>query len=351
MVSYQFLNDYSEGAHPAILELISKTNFEQEEGYGDDHFSQEAARLLKAQIENPQAAIHFVSGGTQANQIILACLLKPYESVIAAQTAHINVHEAGAIEATGHKINTVDTADGKLDAEKIQRVVYEHTDEHMVKPRVVFISHATEVGTLYQRSELEQISQICRKNGLYLYLDGARLGSALTSAKADLSLPALSRLVDVFYVGGTKNGAMFGEAIVINNPALQADFRYHLKQRGALFAKGRFLGLQFLALFRKGLYFELAQHANALAGKLSLGLAEQGFPFLTASPTNQIFPILPNGLIDELQKQYGFYTWTKTDPGHSAVRLVTSWATREEKVEEFLGAVKKLNAAANSKPA
>lgn len=343
MFQYRFFNDYSEGAHPAILELLSKTNFEQQDGYGNDSYSLEAADLLKKQMENPQAAVHFISGGTQANLINLAALMKPYESVIAAQTAHIFVHEAGAIEATGHKINTVETPDGKLTPEKIQAMVDEHTDEHMVKPRVVFISNSTEVGTIYLRGELEQISQVCRKNGLYLYLDGARLGSALASEESDLTLPDISRLVDVLYLGGTKNGALFGEAIVINNPTLQADFRYHLKQRGALLAKGRLLGLQFLALLRDDLYLDLARHANRLAGKLSQGFAAQGFPFLTASSTNQIFPILPNALIDELQKSYGFYIWAKVDASHSAIRLVTSWATKEEKVDDFLGAVKALS--------
>jgi len=340
MSMYQFLNDYSEGAHPAILELLASTNLDQEIGYGEDRFCREAASLIKAQLDSPQSAVHFVSGGTQANQIVLAALMKPYESVIAAQTAHIFVHEAGAIEATGHKINAVETTDGKLDPAKIQRVVAEHTDEHMVRPRVVFISHSTEVGTVYRRSELEAIAAICRENGLYLYLDGARLGSGLTSSQSDLTLPDLARLTDVFYIGGTKNGAMFGEAIVINNPLFQNDFRYHFKQRGALFAKGRFLGIQFLALFREDLYFDLARHANRLAAKLATGLADQGFRFLTPPASNQIFPILPDSLIAELQKHYGFYTWARVDAEHSAVRLVTSWATLEAKVDEFLDAVK-----------
>lgn len=339
---YQFRNDYSEGAHPAILELLASTNLEQENGYGEDRFCLEAAELIKARLASPQSAIHFVSGGTQANQIVLAALMKPYESVIAAQTAHIFVHEAGAIEATGHKINAVPTTDGKLDPEKIRNVVAEHTDEHMVKPRVVFISHSTEIGTVYRRDELEAIAATCRENGLVLYLDGARLGSGLTSSHSDLTLPDLARLTDIFYIGGTKNGAMFGEAIVINNPALQADFRYHLKQRGALFAKGRFLGIQFLALFRDDLYFDLARHANRLAAKLAQGLTEQGFHFLTAPASNQIFPILPDLLIEELQTQYGFYTWARVDADHSAVRLVTSWATPENKVDEFLETVRKL---------
>ncbi len=344
MSIYQFLNDYSEGAHPAILELLAQTNLEQEIGYGEDRFCLEAASLIKARLESPQSAIHFASGGTQANQIAMASLMKPYESVIAAQTAHIFVHEAGAIEATGHKINAVETTDGKLDPEKIQRVVDEHTDEHMVKPRVVFISHSTEVGTVYRRGELEAIAETCRANGLYLYLDGARLGSGLTSPHSDLTLPDLARLTDIFYIGGTKNGAMFGEAIVINNPLFQNDFRYHLKQRGALFAKGRFLGIQFLALFKNDIYFDLARHANRLAAKLANGLADQGFGFLTPPASNQIFPTLPDALIAELQKQYGFYTWARVDAEYSAARLVTSWATQEAKVDEFLETVKHFRA-------
>jgi threonine aldolase len=342
---YSFFNDYSEGAHPTILDLLAKTNLAQETGYGEDAFSVQAADLLKQAIGNPAAAAHFVSGGTQANLIVLAALLKPYESVVAARTAHIAVHEAGAIEATGHKIHTVETADGKLTPALIQAVVDQHTDEHMVKPRAVFISNSTEVGTAYTRSELAALAQCCRDNRLYLYLDGARLGSALVSAGSDLTLPDLGRLVDVFYVGGTKNGALIGEAIIINHPALQGDFRYHLKQRGALLAKGRLLGIQFVGLFSDGLYFELARHANAMAAKLVGGLAAQGFRFLTDSTTNQIFPILPDALIAELQPSYGFYVWSRADAGHSAIRLVTSWATPEEAVAEFIADVKTARAA------
>ncbi len=340
MYKYSFFNDYSEGAHPAILELLAQTNLAQETGYGEDVFCREAAELLKAAIGNPTAAVHFVTGGTQANLIALSALLKSYEAVIAPRTAHINVHEAGAIEATGHKILTVPTADGKLTPELVQQVMDEHTDEHMVKPRAVSISHSTEVGTVYRRDELAALVQCCRANGLYLYLDGARLGAALTSEAADLTLPEVAGLVDVFYIGGTKNGALLGEAIVINRPELQSDFRFHLKQRGALLAKGRVLGLQFIGLFRDGLYFELARRANALAMKLARGLADLGFRFLVPPATNQIFPILPNDLIAELQKSYGFYIWSKADAGHAAIRLVTSWATREEMVDEFLADVR-----------
>jgi threonine aldolase len=344
---YSFFNDYSEGAHPAILELLAKANLTQETGYGEDDFSRQAADLLKQAVGNPAAAVHLVSGGTQANLIVLAALLRPYESVIAARTAHIAVHEAGAIEATGHKIHTVETADGKLTPAQIQEVVDQHTDEHMVKPRAVFISNSTEVGTAYRRDELAALAQCCRDNRLYLYLDGARLGSALVSAGSDLTLPDLGRLVDVFYVGGTKNGALIGEAIIINNPAMQPDFRFHLKQRGALLAKGRLLGSQFVGLFSaalrpgsdQALYFELARHANAMAAKLTRGLTAQGFRFLTPSTTNQIFPILPDALIAGLQRDYGFYVWSKADAGHSVIRLVTSWATPAEKVAEFIADV------------
>jgi len=342
MVKYRFFNDYSEGAHPSLLDLMVKTNPDQEDGYGNDTLSRQAEELLKQAVENPRAAVHFVSGGTQANLIVLASILKPYESVIAASSAHINVHEAGAIEATSHKIHAVDTTDGKLTTDKIQGVVDQHTDEHMVKPKVVFISNSTEVGTVYKKSELESIAHVCHQNSLYLYLDGARLGSALTSKGSDLVLPDLSKLVDIYYIGGTKNGALLGEAIIINTPELQTNFRYHLKQRGALLAKGRVVGVQFVGLFSHGLYFELARHANAMAEKLSHSIEKQGFHFLTNSTTNQIFPILPNPIIGELQKQYGFYVWSKIDAGHSAIRLVTSWATQEGKVDEFIRDVEEL---------
>ncbi|MCU0781550.1 MAG: aminotransferase class I/II-fold pyridoxal phosphate-dependent enzyme [Akkermansiaceae bacterium] len=336
MISYRFLNDYSEGAHPAILELLARTNDGQEDGYGEDRYSQEAAELLREHLASPGAAIHFATGGTQANLVVLAALLRPHESVIAAQTAHIQIHEAGAVEATGHKIHAVASSDGKLTPEQIRGVVEAHTDEHMVKPRAVFLSHATELGTVYRREELERIAATCRELGLWLYLDGARLGPALAATAADVTLPDLARLTDVFYIGATKNGGLFGEAIVINRAELQADFRYHLKQRGALLAKGRFLGLQFLALFRDGLFLELARHANRMAARLADGLAEQGFTFLTPPASNQIFPVLPKPLIASLQPHYAFYVWSQAPDDHAAIRLVTSWATREEKVDEFL---------------
>jgi threonine aldolase len=341
---YRFQNDYTEGAHPSILEALTKTNLQQDEGYGNDSFCEEARTLIKQQIKNPQAAIHFTSGGTQANLISLAAMLKPYESVIAPFTSHISEHEAGAIEATGHKINTVEAPDGKLRPEQITKIVEEHAmfGEHMVKPRVVFISNATELGTVYTKKELTDISNTCKKHNLYLYLDGARIGVGLTATNSDLTLPELSALVDIFYIGATKNGGLIGEAIVINNQNLQENFRYYLKQKGALLAKGRILGIQFLQLFKDDLYFTLAKHANQMAIKLTEGIKNSGYPFLTESTTNQIFPIFPNSIIEKMQTLYGFYTWSKIDEKTSAVRLVTSWATEEKFVDEFLSDLRSL---------
>lgn len=339
---YSFFNDYSEGAHPNILEALQKTNLTQETGYGEDSISIEASKLIKEKLENPNANIHFVSGGTQSNLIVLASMLKPFECVISANTGHIFVHEAGAIEATGHKIVTIDTSNGKIKPEQIQSVCDYHSDEHMVKPKVVFISNSTEVGTIYKKEELKNISEVCKKNDLYLYLDGARLGSALSSTKNDMTIAQLSSFVDIFYIGGTKNGALLGEAIVINNERLNENFRFHLKQRGALLAKGRVLGIQFLELFKNNLYFDLSKHANDMASKLVAGITDQGYKFLTDSSTNQIFPIFPNSLIEKLKESYGFYVWSKIDDENSSIRLVTSWATKQEAVDMFIEDLKVL---------
>ena len=336
MYKHSFFNDYSEGAHPRLLEVLARTNDDQETGYGEDSLCQQAADLIREALRCPEAAVHFISGGTQTNLIALAAALKPYESVIAAASAHIHVHEAGAVEATGHKINTVVTPDGKLTPALVESIDDQHTDEHMVKPRLVFISNASEVGTIYTKSELQALSQTCRRRGLYLYMDGARLGSALASRTSDLSLPDLAGLLDMFYIGGTKNGALAGEALVIINPALQRDFRYHLKQHGALLAKGRLLGSQFLGLFQDDLFLDLAQHANAMAAKLAQALSELGCSFLAPPATNQLFPILPDAAIERLQADYGFYVWQRIDAQRSAVRLVTSWATPEVKVDVFI---------------
>ena len=333
---YNFKNDYSEGAHPRILRKLLETNLEQVAGYGEDHYTAEAVEFLKLRIGCRDAEIHLLSGGTQTNLTALSAFLRPHEAVIAANTGHVLVHETGAIEATGHKIIAVGVSDGKLAPAHIQAAVDAHTDEHMVKPKLVYLSKSTEIGTIYLKAEMENISQVCRKNDLYLYVDGARLGSALCSDGNDLALADLPRLTDAFYIGGTKNGALIGEALVIRREELKADFRFHMKQKGALLAKGKVLGIQVLELFRDGLYFALAKHANAMAEILRKALSEAGYPFLVDSPSNQIFPCLPNWLISRLQEKYEFYIWEKIDEDHAALRLVTSWATPEAAAAEFV---------------
>ena len=336
MQKYSFKDDYSEGAHPEILNALLNTNYIQTIGYGEDEFSDKARQLIKNKIHNADVDIHFVSGGTQANLLVISSILKPYQSVIAATTAHIAVHETGAIEATGHKINTVETSDGKLKPSDIQGVLDFHTDEHMVMPKLVFISNSTEIGTVYSKKELSELFTFCKKNNLYLYLDGARIASALTSESNGLNIKEVSEYTDAFYIGGTKNGALLGEAIVIKNDNLKDDFRFQMKQKGALLAKGRLIGIQFLSLFENDLYFDLAKHANQTAEKLAEGIKNKGYEFFTEPVTNQIFPIFPDKLIEKLHKKYDFYVWSHTDKMHSAVRLICSWATKEEFVDKFI---------------
>ncbi|MDR1620878.1 MAG: aminotransferase class I/II-fold pyridoxal phosphate-dependent enzyme [Synergistaceae bacterium] len=340
---YSFKNDYAETAHPRILQAIADTNMEQDEGYGLDRHSENARRSIGKRLGEfaGKADIHFLCGGTQANLTAISAFLRPHEAVVAAETSHIFVHETGAIEATGHKILTVPTADGKLLPERIEEVLELHPDEHMVKPRLVKISNTTEIGPVYNLAELEKLSSLCRRKGLFLYVDGARMGSALMSEGNDVTLADLCRLADAFYIGGTKNGAMIGEAMILCNDVLKPDFRYHIKQKGGLLAKGRILGVQFEELFRDDLFFHLARHANASAQAIAAALKKTGFEFLTDSPSNQIFPILPHSLIEELQKDWAFYVWKKMDGERSAIRIVTSWATTEEAVANFIGAVEK----------
>ncbi len=336
---YSFKNDYSEGAHPRILEKIIETNLVQADGYGEDTYSNFARSNIYKELNSTIPDIHFVSGGTQANLIIISSLLRPHEAVISASTGHINVHESGAIEATGHKVCVIDTNDGKLTVDHIKSVINIHVDEHMVKPKLVYISNSTELGTFYSKSELSSISKFCQKNNLYFFLDGARLGSAITAS--DLKMSDLVDLVDVFYIGGTKNGALIGEAIVINNESLKEDFRFLMKQRGALLAKGRLLGIQFLELFTDNLFYNLASHANDMASKLSDGIANLGYKFLAKPETNLIFPILPNKTIDVLAQDFDFYVIEEVDKTSSAIRLVTSWATRINAVNKFINILEK----------
>jgi len=333
---YSFRNDYSEGAHPRLLNALSESNFEQAEGYGQDCYTRKAIELLKQRIGRSDIDIHLISGGTQTNLLAISAFLRPHEAVISANTGHILVHEAGAIEATGHKIIAIEVSDGKLNHSHIKAALDSHTDEHMVKPKLVYISNPTEIGTIYNKDELEQLSRFCKDNNLFLFMDGARLGSALCSEENNLELSDLGNLMDAFYIGGTKNGAFMGEALVICRDSLKEDFRFHMKQKGALLAKGRLLGIQFLELFRDDLYFDLARHANRMAGLLKAEIAQAGFKFLVNSPSNQLFPILPDRVITVLQKSYLFYVWSKVDADNSAIRLVTSWATTEEAVLAFI---------------
>lgn len=337
---YSFKNDYSEGAHPRILNALLESNMKQVNGYGEDEYSKEAIELLKQRIKKSNVNIHLLVGGTQTNLTAISAFLRPHEAAIAANTGHILVHEAGAIEATGHKAISIEVKDGKLTPFHIKPVLDAHEDEHMVKPRLVYISDSTEIGTVYTKSELKDLSSFCRENNLLLYMDGARLGSALCSKEGSMELSDLAELVDAFYIGGTKNGALLGEALVICRESLNEDFRYHIKQKGGLLAKGKLLGIQFLELFRDDLYFELASHANKMAGILVEGIKEAGYSFLTYSPSNQIFPVLPNSLIEKLKEKYSFYIWSKADDKNSSIRLVTSWATEESAVLSFVEDVK-----------
>lgn len=333
---YSFRNDYSEGAHPDILKRLLDMNQCQNVGYGEDALCEHAKQMLKEKLQCEDCDIHFLVGGTQANLTVIAAALRPYEAVIAVDSGHINVHETGAVEATGHKVLIADSVDGKITPEGIRKAVHLHEDEHMVKPAMVYISNATEIGTIYHREELTQIAAVCREYGLYLFMDGARMGAALAAEDNDVSFADLCTYCDVFYLGGTKNGALFGEAVVIVNDELKKDFRYMIKQRGGMLAKGWLLGVQFAALFEGNRYIEIAAHANRMAQKLQDAMEACGLPFFIKTTTNQIFPILPNMLIEELQKEYAFQVWEAMDETHTAMRFVTSWATEEKEVDRFI---------------
>jgi threonine aldolase len=339
---YSFKNDYSEGAHPNILKALLEVNLEQDAGYGEDRYTIKAVELLKQKIKCSNIDIHFLPGGTQTNLTAISAFLRPHEAAIAANTGHIFVHETGAIEATGHKVISIEVSDGKLNPHHIKAALNEHTDEHMVKPKLVYLSNSTEIGSIYKKDELEQLSSFCKENNLLLFIDGARLGSALCSNENDLTLSDLGRLADAFYIGGTKNGALLGEALVICKDSLKEDFRFQMKQKGALMAKGRVLGIQFLELFKDNLYFDLAMHANKMANLLDNHITSLGYKFLTNSTTNQLFPIFPNQIIDKLEEKYSFNIWSKIDDYNSSIRLVTSWATRENAITAFSEDLKNL---------
>lgn len=342
----RFNCDYSEGAHPLILEKLAQTNMEQVPGYGLDPYCAQAAQLIKNECHTPNAAVHFLAGGTQTNLIVLAALMRPYQCVISADTGHINVHETGAIERTGHRVLALPGKDGKITAAQIASQCQAHwqddNPEFAPQPKVVYLSFPTELGTLYSKQELTAIRQVCDANNLYLFIDGARLGYGLTAPGNDLTLPELAASCDVFYIGGTKLGALLGEAVVIVNPKLQKDFRYFMKQHGAMLAKGRILGIQFLTLFTDNLYYQLAQHANDMAALIRQACTRAGLPFLCDSPTNQQFPIVPNTLLKKLEQLYAFAHIQPVEKDKTAIRICTSWATCVEDVQQFITDLKRL---------
>lgn len=336
----RFESDYLEGALPEIMAALMKTNDEQTPGYGEDIYCERAAERIREKCRAPQASVHLLVGGTQANLTVISAALRTHQAVIAADTGHISVHETGAVEATGHKVITLPSPDGKLRAEQVASVVDAHwsdvTHEHQAQPAMVYLSQPTENGTIYSRSEMEAISAVCRERGLLLYVDGARLGCALTAEGNDLFLPELAELTDVFYIGGTKLGCLFGEAVVIINDALKRDFRYIIKQHGGMFAKGRLLGVQFDVLMSGGLYERTAGREVELAMRLRRAFERKGYPLLYDSPTNQQFPIMPDAQLEVLAQKYSFSDWQRVDETHRGVRFCTSWATREEDVDALI---------------
>ena len=332
-----FDSDYMEGAHPEILRRLTETNLEQTPGYGSDRYTVQAREKIRAACGCPEAAIHFLVGGTQTNATVIGSLLAPYQGVLAAGTGHIATHESGAIEAGGHKVLPLPQADGKISAADLAHWLssfYQDENwEHMVPPGMVYLSHPTEYGTLYTKAELEAIHQVCRQYQLRLYLDGARLGYGLMADGTDVTLEELARLCDVFYIGGTKVGALFGEAVVIPQPNLIPHFFTLIKQHGALLAKGRLLGLQFDTLFTDGLYFRIARHAIEMAQRLKTVFRDKGYRFYLETGTNQQFIVLERAQMEALSSQVSFGFWENLDDQHTVVRFATSWATRPEDID------------------
>ncbi len=340
----RFESDYLEGAVPEIMQRLNETNLEQTAGYGTDPYCAAAREKIKTECEAPNADVHFLVGGTQTNLTVIAASLRPHQGTLAAETAHIEVHETGAIEAGGHKVLTLPTENGKIKAADIREYVLRHradeSFEHIVQPAMVYISQPTETGTVYSLHELEEISGVCRDMGLILFVDGARLACALACGGTP-TLPDLARLCDVFYIGGTKHGALFGEAVVIINDAIKRDFRYIIKQRGGLLAKGRLLGLQFDALFTGGLYYDIGRREVELAARLRGAFEAKGIRFKYPSPTNQLFPILSRTQMETLSEKYSFSVQERLPDGGVVARFCTSWATTTEIVDELTADIEK----------
>ena len=341
-----FNSDYLEGAHPSIMVKMAETNMVQTVGYGEDEYCEAAREKIKIACQAPEADVHFLVGGTQTNTTVIAAILRPWQGVISAVSGHINCHEAGAIESTGHKVITLPTDNGKITAQQVADYVEWHKNdestEHIVQPGMVYISHPTEAGTLYTKAELTELYDTCRRYGLPLYIDGARLGYGLAAEESDMTLPEFARLCDVFYIGGTKVGALFGEAVVIMNESLKKDFRFIMKQRGARLAKGRLLGIQFDALFTDDLYFKISRHAIEMAHQIRDIFVSAGYPLLFDSPTNQQYPIMPDAELAKIGKSFGYEYWERVDKTHSGVRFCASWATTQENVDALREAVNAL---------
>lgn len=342
----QFQCDYNEGAHPLIMENLLNTNMEQTEGYGLDPYCEQAREAIRNACKAPDADVHFLVGGTQANATVINSILRPYQGVVCADTCHINVHETGAIEHGGHKCLALPSKDGKINAEQLDNLLAEHFTspeaEHMVQPGMVYISFPTECGTLYTHDELAAISKVCKGYDIPLFVDGARLGYGIIASKGDVTLESLALLADVFYIGGTKVGALFGEAIVITNEKLKKDFRYNIKQNGGMLAKGRLLGIQFLTLFTDNLYFRIAEHAICEAMRIKSAFLEAGIEMFVDSPSNQQFPILTQSQIATLAKDFLFESWRKVDADREVIRFCTSWATKPENTDTLIEAIKRL---------
>lgn len=349
MKMIHFDNDYTTGGHNAILQRLIETNSVQTSGYGTDPYCEQARTLIREACDAPLADVHFLVGGTQTNKTVISSILKPYQGVIAADTGHIATNETGAIEATGHKVITVPAQDGKVQAEAVVQLMEGHFatggNVHQVQPAMVYISHPTEIGTLYTKQELEQLQQVCQQYDIPLFLDGARLGYGLSSPTTDVTLKDIANTCDVFYIGGTKVGAMFGEAVVIMNPSLQKDFRYMMKQSGALLAKGRLLGIQFETLFTDDLYMTISKHAVALALAIREAFLLKGFKSFIDSDTNQQFFIVPNAVLMELRKKYVFAVWQQYDAEHTVIRICTSWSTTTQDVTTLISDVLSLEVA------
>ena len=335
-----FASDYTEGACEEILQKLAETNRESLPGYGMDRYCQSAARKIQEATGCPEAEVYFLVGGTQTNAAVISSMLAPYEGVVAAQTGHVSIHEAGAIEYTGHKVLQLPEKDGKIDPadlqEYLQNFEADANHDHMVFPGMVYISHPTENGTIYSKSELQELYATCKELGLPLFMDGARMGYGLMSEKSDMTLADIAANTDVFYIGGTKVGALFGEAVVITKSALKKDFRYCMKQSGAMLAKGRLLGIQFDTLFTDDLYFKIAAHADKLAMKLKNAFLEKGYKMYFDSYTNQQYPILSKKDREKLAQKYQFSFWEQIDEDYAAVRFCTSWATSEEAIDELI---------------